>query len=144
MVRQDENRYVVGRILAARAGPGRVPWRVTAAEHLAGHDVRADILEEVADDVRIDRVRATGVPLLLAPAGGFEHPLVQAQPAFADRVLEALVRPSDEAVERDRDLAHDGAHTFKTPSRLQIHRSAQPSVSRGHAPITTRSRRWRT
>src|SRR6202011_4439008 len=102
MVGQDENRHVVGRVLAPPAAPGLVPWPVTAAEHLAAHDVRADILEEVADYFRIHGARATGLPVLLAPTGGFEHPLVQTQPTFADRVLEALVRPSDEAVERDR------------------------------------------
>src|ERR1700682_5740340 len=92
MVGQDENRHVVGRILAPPAGPGLVPWPVAAAEHLAAHDVGADIRDEVTDHVRIDAMRAAGLPILLAPTGGFEYPLVQAQTIFADRVLEALVR----------------------------------------------------
>jgi hypothetical protein len=42
--------------------------------------------------------------VLLAPGGGGEGPFVQALAALAERVLEALVRPGDEAVERDGDL----------------------------------------
>src|SRR6266849_2770761 len=107
MVGQDENGHVIGRILAPPAGPRLIPWPVAAAEHLAAHDVGADIREEVTDHVRIDAMRAAGLPLQLPPAGGWEDPLVQAQTIFADGVLQALVWPSDEAGERDRDLARD-------------------------------------
>src|ERR1700674_3369780 len=117
MVSQHENRRVVGRILAPPAAPCLIPWAVAAAKHLAAHDVGADIREEVTDHVRIDAMRAAGLPMLLPPAGGFEYPLVQTQTIFADRVLEALVRPGDEAVERDRDLARDRTHALTTSSR---------------------------
>jgi hypothetical protein len=57
-------------------------------------------------------VLPAALPLLLPPAGSGEYPLVEAQPAFAERVLEALVGSRSEAVERDRDLARDLAHTY--------------------------------
>ena len=42
-----------------------------------------------------------------APAGaGLEHPVVQTPAAHAERVVEALVGPGDEAVDRHRNVVH--------------------------------------
>src|SRR2546428_1276564 len=107
MMSQDKHRYVVGRLVPPPSLPGLVPGPLTAAKHLAAHDVGADILDDVVENLGVDGARAAGFPVLLPPAGGFEHPLVQAHPAFADRVLEALVGTGNEAIERDRDLTRD-------------------------------------
>ena len=37
-------------------------------------------------------------------------PVVEVNPAFAERMLEALVRPGDKAVERGRDVATELGH----------------------------------
>src|SRR2546421_3164181 len=141
---EDKDRDVVGRIVAPPTGPALVPRAVAAPEHLAPHDVGADIREETADHFRVCCIGSALLTMLLPPAGRLEQPLVQADAAFPDRVLKALVRPSDKTVERDGDLARDGAHAFKTSSACQNHRSAPPSLSPGHALMTSRSRRWRT
>src|SRR5438128_7041808 len=112
MVGEDEDRHVVGGVVAPPALPAPIPRAVAAAKHLPAHDVGADILEELVDHLRVDGALPTGLPLLLPPAGGREYPLVQAQPAFADGVLEALVGSRDEAIERDGNLAGDFAHTY--------------------------------
>ena len=46
----------------------------------------------------------------LAPGGELEYPLVQLHPAFAKRMLLALVGAGDEAVERYRDLELEPGH----------------------------------
>src|SRR5689334_9182754 len=98
---------MVRRLVAPPAPPCLVPRPATAAEHLAAHNVSADIPDDFVGNLRVGGAGPALQSLLLAPAGGFEHPLVEAHPSFADRVLNALVRPSDEAVERDRDMAGD-------------------------------------
>src|ERR1700674_1119179 len=112
MVSQDKHGHVVGRGVAPPALPVKVPRTAAPAKHRAAHDVGANVLENLTGHLRVDRVLAAGQALLLAPAGGREHPLVQAQPALPDRVLEALVGPGDKAVERNRDLAGDFTHTY--------------------------------
>ena len=107
VVAEYEHRRVEGRVLAPPARPRLVPRSVAAAEHLAAHDVGADTLDDLVDDLRVGAALAALQSVLLAPAGGREHPLVQAHPALSDRVLEALVGPGDEAVERHRDVAGD-------------------------------------
>jgi hypothetical protein len=107
VVGEHEHGRVVGRVLAPPPAPALVPRPVAAAEHLAAHDVGADTLEDLVDDLRVGAALAALLPVLLAPAVGREHPLVQAHPALSDRVVKALVRPGDEAVERHRDLGSD-------------------------------------
>src|SRR5207302_10795588 len=96
---EDKDRHVVRRVVAPPAGPAFVPGAAAATEHLAPHDVGADIREEIADNGRVWRVGTALLALLLAPARRFEHPLTEAHPAFPNRVLQALVRPGDKTVE---------------------------------------------
>ena len=56
------------------------------------------------------------------PGLGGEGPLVQAHATLAQRVVEALVGPGDEAVERYRDLRFDWAHARWTSCRGRNHR----------------------
>jgi hypothetical protein len=100
MVGQHEDRSVVGRVLAPPAGPRLVPRAVAAAEHPAAHDVGADVLGGVGDDLRVDVVLAAFRSVLSPAAVCLKHPLVQAHAAFADRVVDALVGSGAEAVER--------------------------------------------
>src|SRR6185295_11323667 len=107
VVGEHEHRSVVGRVIAPPARPRLVPRPFAAAEHLAPHDVGADTFEDLVDDLGIGAALAAFQSLLLAPAGGLDRPLVQAHPTLSDRVVDALVGPGNEAVERYRDLAGD-------------------------------------
>jgi len=68
-------------------------------------EARAHIVDALKDSARGSsgergrRFRATLLSLLLLPGRGLEQPLVQAQAAFAERVLQALVRPGHMAIE---------------------------------------------
>src|SRR6267143_6630064 len=135
---KDKDRNMVWRVLAPPAGPAFVPWPLATPEHLPPHDVRADILEEVADHVRVGGPGTALLPVLLPPAGRFEDPLVQAHPTFTDRVLQALVRTGGETVERDRNLAGDGTHALRTSSTRKNHRSEKPVDHRSHAIMLRR------
>src|SRR6202035_3519973 len=114
MVGQNENRHVIGRIIPPPSGPGLIPRPIAAAEHLAAHDVGADVVEEPADHIRVCRGRTALLPVLLPPARRFEEALVQPHPALTDGVLEALVRPGGKAVQRDGNLTGDGTHALMT------------------------------
>src|SRR5215831_19762719 len=109
-MRQDEDGDVVRRVVAPPADPRCVPGSGAAAEHLAAHDVGADILHHLIENFRIGIADATFPALLSEPAFGHEHPLVEAHPPFPDRILQTLVGSSDKPVQRDGDVAGDLAH----------------------------------
>src|SRR5205823_2919109 len=115
MVGEHVDRRVVGRVLAPPAPPRLVPRPVATAEHLAAHDVGAGASADLVDDLRVGVALTALFAVLTAPAVGHEDPLVQAHPALADGVLEALVGPGDEAVEGHRDVAGDCAHARYDP-----------------------------
>ena len=48
----------VGPVLAPPAAPWGVPWTAAAAEHPAPHDVRADALAHLLDDLGVEVVEA--------------------------------------------------------------------------------------
>ena len=50
------------RALAPPARPRLVPWPVAAAEHLAAHDVGADVLDDLVDDLRVGGALAASNP----------------------------------------------------------------------------------
>src|SRR4051794_41801300 len=68
-MREDEDRHVVGRLVAPPSLPFRIPGPVAAAEHPAAHYVGADTLHRAGDDVGVDALRAHG-PAVLAVSGG--------------------------------------------------------------------------
>src|SRR6185503_4327378 len=72
-------------------------------EHVASHDGGADVGERLLDDFRALVDLAAFHPMHPAPRRERKHPLVEPQAADAERVVHALVRPGDEAVERHRD-----------------------------------------
>src|SRR4051812_50098941 len=67
-MREDEDRHVVGRLVAPPSLPFRIPGPVAATEHPAAHDVGADTLHRAGDDVGGDALRAHG-PAVLAVSG---------------------------------------------------------------------------
>ena len=71
-----------------------------------GADVRRRLLEDRGAGVDLSPLAAVRP----APGLELEDPLVQRLAAFAERVLLALVRAGDEAVERDRDLELEVPH----------------------------------
>src|SRR5207245_7463190 len=50
---EDKDRHMVGWLLTPPAPPRLVPWAVAAAKHLAAHDVGADILDHLVEQLRV-------------------------------------------------------------------------------------------
>ena len=74
VVGEDEDRHVEGRVLAPPAAPGLVPGAGAAAEHVAPHQHRADVLHRLFDDlaggVDLAALAAVGLP----PGLQLDHP----------------------------------------------------------------------
>jgi hypothetical protein len=99
MVGEDEDRRVVGRVVAPPALPVEIPVAAAGTEHVAAHHVRPG---------RGDGLDGGGVGLRL-----LEHPAVQAAvDALAEGRVRALVRPGREAVDRHRHVTRDLRHAF--------------------------------
>jgi hypothetical protein len=110
VVREDEDRSVVRRLVAPPAAPVLEPRTANRSEHVAAHHVRAAWAQE--------QVARAGVRVVQRLV---EMPVMELDAAAAEGMLEALVRPGDEAVERDRHMARgcthvrvDGAATQKS------------------------------
>src|SRR6185503_19563725 len=95
MVGEHEDRRVVGRLGAPPSIPVLIPLAADRPEHVAAHDVGPARSHEPALCRRVGVVRA-----LVA-----EVPAMDLPAALPQRILPALVRPGDEAVERDRHVA---------------------------------------
>src|SRR5205085_2478631 len=125
-----EDRRVIRRVVAPPASPFGVaaPRTGTATEHLSSHHVGADVrpcLLEHRGALVDDAALLTD---LAAPDLEIEHPEVEVLSADAERLVDALVRPRQIAVERDGDLETNDAHndllnsvavppTYKGPRR---------------------------
>src|ERR671936_1282080 len=112
-MRQDINRNMVRRIVSPPALPTEIPLTSTRGEHVAAHDVGANILDHLVEHFRIGVLLPATLALLPSPASGLEHPLVEPLATFADRILEALVRSGHKAVEGDRDPSVDLTHDWE-------------------------------
>src|SRR4051794_23027890 len=100
VVGEHEHRRVVRRLGAPPTAPVLIPLAADRPEHVPPHDVGAAWAHEPAG-----RRRVGVVGTLVA-----EMPSVELAPAFAQRILAALVGPSDETVERDRHVAGGVRH----------------------------------
>src|SRR4051794_41830660 len=80
-MREDEDRHVVGRLVAPPSLPFRIPGPVAAAEHPAAHYVGADTLHRAGDDVGVDALRAHGPAVLAVPGCPGGRPIVPGPPA---------------------------------------------------------------
>ncbi len=111
VVRQDEHRRVVRRILAPPSPPRIVaPRTANGSEHVAPHDRCADVDVPPGGDVIVDAGLAALHPVHLAEATRRERPAVQAHAALAERVLNALPGSCHIAVERHRHVEREPRH----------------------------------
>ena len=103
MVRQDENRHVVGRTVAPPAFPVQVwPGPTVGAEHVPPQNPGPKVLKATRGKVIVNPGRAAVVPeQRLLQRAGWKQPLVQIRPANAQRVVDVLVWPRAVAIERD-------------------------------------------
>src|SRR5512139_1082366 len=139
MVRENEYRPVVWRVIAPPALPAAVtPIAPDGAEHVPAHDVGADIAEPLLDDLGAGVDLAALLPVGLTPDLQREHPAVEIAAALADRVLLALVRPGDVAVERDRDV---GSHRGHAAIDRSCARNSSPRPLEVSEQVSENSRR---
>src|SRR5262245_55108988 len=114
VVREDEDRSVVRRLVAPPAAPTALPRTANRAEHVASHHVRAAWAQQ--------QVACAGVGIVQRLV---EMPVMQLDPATAERVLEALVRSCDKTVERNRHMTGGFAHADSTAPVRRSHRLAE-------------------
>src|SRR5262249_39014943 len=107
MVREHERRNVIRRLLAppslpALVGPGAADW----AEHVPPQDPRADAGEGHLGHPIVDAGLAAALAVPLSPGARVEEPLHQLLAPDTQRMLEALVRPGAESIERYAKAHH--------------------------------------
>ena len=98
---EHENWMVVWRVVAPPTLPRVIfyPRAVASAEHIATHDRRADILKRLPQYIVVySCFPATHVTVNRSKRFQFEKPVVEMIPSFTERILDALVRPSDVSV----------------------------------------------
>src|SRR5215472_11096836 len=104
MMGQHEGRHVIRRVVAPPSLPAVVRPRPTdRPEHVAPHDPGADVLEAARRELVVDAGRAAVLAEHLPERAGAEHPFMQRHAADAEGILQVLVRPGPEAVDRDRE-----------------------------------------
>src|SRR5437868_13012690 len=104
LVCEHEDRRVIGRCLSPPSLPTLIgPRPANGAEHIAAQNPGADVLKAAARE-RIARVRCAAFLTEHLPEGScFERPAMQRLPSNAHWMVEALVRPRAEAVDRNRE-----------------------------------------
>jgi hypothetical protein len=80
------------------------PRAADRAEHVASHDGGADAGVTLHQEVVVDAWRAALFAQHLPAVAGVEDPFVQARAAHPQRVVDVLVRPGGEPVERQREV----------------------------------------
>lgn len=128
MVSEDEDRVMERRLVTPPPFPRiRGPRSALRTKHIAAHDRRPSVLERLAQHVVVDAGLAAARIAVQRPKG-FEgkHPLVEPGPALTKRVLQALIRPGDIAVERRGDLASESAHVGRDTLRRGFNRRSSP------------------
>ena len=105
VVRQDEHRHVVRRILPPPATPRVIgPGPADRAEHVATHDIGADAYEIPRGEFVVHARRAALLLHHALEGARWEIPLVQLFTTDAKRGLLSLVRSGAVAIERDREV----------------------------------------
>src|ERR1700722_13704134 len=103
MVRQHEGRRVIGWIVAPPALPALVrPGTADRPEHIAAEYEGAEAVHRTMGVDLANAVRAAVLTGHCPEHARTEQPLVQFQPALAERIFKTLLRPCSETVERDR------------------------------------------
>src|SRR6188472_233769 len=118
VVGEHEDRRVVGRLGPPPSIPVLIPLAADRPEHVAAHDVGPARSHEPALCRRVGVIRALVT----------EVPAVDLLAALAQRILPALVRSGDEAVERDRHVAGGIRHRRLPGIAIckRRHRNARP------------------
>src|SRR5205085_2354409 len=111
VVREDEDRSMVRRLVAPPAAPVALPRTANWPEHVASHHVRAAWAQQ--------EVACAGVGVVQRLV---EMPVMQLDTATAERVLEALVRSCDKTVERNGHMTGGFAHAASTAPVRRNHR----------------------
>ena len=127
VVGEDEDGRVVRRLVAPPATPvARPTWSTRpepAAEHVAAHHVGTRAPRQV---LTRRRRRSRGA----ASSDGKCHSW-RYSPPIPSGVLDALVGPGQEAVERDGHVAGGAGHAVQTASVTRTHRSGQAAMLGG-------------
>src|SRR6185437_11473785 len=122
MMCEHEHRHVIGRRVTPPALPALVaPTAAHRPEHVAAEDPCPDILESAHCKAVVDAFFAALATLHLAKEARGKRPLVQRHPAFAHRILQALVRPCAEAICR-KTKTTNSYFTHHTPDNSEIQR----------------------
>lgn len=115
MMGQDEHRNVVRRAIAPPAFPVHVrPFPANGAEHVAPENPGPDILKATGSELIVHPGRTA----VLAEQGLLEcarrdQPLVQFNPAIAERIIDVLIRTRSISVEREGEACNSNAcHRF--------------------------------
>src|SRR5262245_31314889 len=104
MVRQDEDRRVIRRLVSPPALPALVrPRAADGPEQVAADDPGAEPRHPLLRDGVVDTRLALLVAVHLPPDARGEEPLEQLRAPDTERVLEILVRAGRVAVDRDRE-----------------------------------------
>src|SRR3954454_19319322 len=106
------------------ASPVALPRTANRPEHVASHHVRAARPQQ--------QVACTGVGLVERLAEG---PVMHLDTAAAERVLEALIRSCDKAVERHGHMTRGFAHAASTAPVRRSHRCARGILSEPQTPM---------
>src|SRR5262249_58510362 len=96
---EDEDRPVVGRLLAPPAAPISAPLAANGAEHVSAHHIGAARLHQVVACGPVDFIQ-----------GILEQPAVEPLPTNSEGIIAGLVGTGHEAVEGDGDAPEDSCH----------------------------------
>jgi len=100
VMRQDEDRCVVGRLVTPPAFPVVIRPRSTdGPEHVSAEDPRADARESARGDIVVDACFARFRPMHLLEGARMKEPVDQFRTIDAERVLEILIRARTVTVE---------------------------------------------
>src|SRR5579871_1107086 len=100
-MRQNEYWRVVRRRLAPPTLPGIIgPWPAHRAEHVAAQDPCSNILKSTQGKFVIDARRPAALPGDLLEDFGVEEPVVNFGPPNSQGILQILMWPSSESIDR--------------------------------------------
>ena len=104
MMRQDEDRRVIGRLVAPPALPAFVRPRATdRAEHVTPKNPRAEPGQSLSGTIVIDARLSAFVAVHVLPSARGEEPLHQGHAADADGILQVLAGSCSITVDRNRE-----------------------------------------
>src|SRR6185369_16644158 len=141
VMREDEDRHVIRRVLAPPTSPGIVrPRAANGAEHVAAHDPCAQILEPASSELVVAPGGAglrRALHLLERPRR--DEPVVQRFAAAPKRLLATLVRTGAITVERDAEPVHAHLRHRALLRGMRILASSDRVFRIGHASARVRA-----